>query len=116
MGLAQRRGRAGEALAAAYLELIGCTVVARNVRLAGVEVDLVVEEERCHVVVEVKTRNRNDYGGAALAVDHHQQGRLERAARALLGEGATRIRVDVVAVEVEPDGVRVRHYRNAVSG
>ena len=36
MGLAQDRGRAGEALAAAYLELIGCRTVARNVRLGGV--------------------------------------------------------------------------------
>ena len=115
MGLAKQRGESGEAMAAAYLQLIGCRVVARNVRLAGVEVDLVVEEGRCHVVVEVKMRNRSDYGGAAMAVNHHQRARLERAARALLSEGARAIRVDVVAVELEADGARLRHYRSALS-
>jgi hypothetical protein len=30
MGVAQDRGRAGEALAAAYLELMGCRLVARR--------------------------------------------------------------------------------------
>ena len=116
MGLAKQRGEAGEAMAAAYLQLIGCRVLARNVRLAGVEVDLVVEEGRCHAVVEVKMRNRSDYGGAAMAIDHRQGARLARAARTLLGEGAAAIRVDVVAVELEPDGARLRHYRSALSG
>jgi putative endonuclease len=115
MGLAKQRGEAGEAMAAAYLELIGCRVLARNVRLAGVQVDLVVEEGRCHVVVEVKMRNRSDYGGAAMAMDHNQSARLARAARTLLGEGARAIRVDVVAVELEPDGARLRHYRSALN-
>ena len=115
MGIAKQRGEAGEALAAAYLELIGCRVLARNIRLAGVEVDLVVEEGRCHVVVEVKTRNRSDYGGAAQAVDRVKQARLERAVRALALEGAPSIRIDVVAVELEPDGAMLRHYRNAVT-
>ena len=69
MGLAQERGRSGETLAAAYLELAGLEVLRRNVRLAGVEVDLVAREGRTRVVVEVKLRNRSDYGGAARAVD-----------------------------------------------
>jgi putative endonuclease len=116
MGIAKQRGEAGEALAAAYLELTGCRVLARNTRLAGVEVDLVVEDGRCHVIVEVKVRNRSDYGGAALAVDRVQQSRLERAARVLAREGADAIRIDVVAVELEEDGARLRHYRNAVTG
>jgi putative endonuclease len=115
MGIAKHRGEAGEALAAAYLELIGCRILARNIRLAGVEVDLVVEEGRCHVVVEVKMRNRTDYGGAAQAVDHKKQARLARAARVLASEGAESIRIDVIAVELEPEGARLRHYRNAVT-
>ena len=65
MGKAQERGRAGESLAAAYLELVGCRTVARNMRLGGVEVDLVVYEGSARVVVEVRMRSRADYGGAA---------------------------------------------------
>ena len=57
-------GDAGERLAAAYLELAGCTVLERNRRLAGVEVDLIAGEGATRVLVEVKFRGRSDYGGA----------------------------------------------------
>jgi len=112
MGTAQRHGSAGERLAEAYFELLGCTVVARNVRLAGVEVDLVVEENGTQVIVEVKARSRGDYGGAAMAVDRAKRSRLLRAGTAL---GSARpLRIDVVAIETSPDGARLRHYRGAV--
>jgi putative endonuclease len=115
MGLAQDRGRAGEALAAAYLELLGCRLVARNVRLAGVEVDVVVDDGATRVLVEVRLRTRPDFGGAAATVDHRKQQRLVRAAHALEQQGATRVRVDVIAVDLVPGGARLTHYRNAVT-
>ncbi|HUK63279.1 MAG TPA: YraN family protein, partial [Dongiaceae bacterium] len=88
MALTGRRGRAGEQLAAAYLELAGCAILERNVRIAGVEVDLVADDNDTVLVVEVKTRARNDWGGAAQAVDHVKCERLRRAARALTQRGA----------------------------
>lgn len=114
MGLAQDRGRAGEALAEAYLVLVGCRTVARNTRLGGVEVDLVVEEGATLVLVEVRLRTREDFGGAAATVDARKRERLLRAARALEQQGARRLRVDVVAVDVNAGGARITHYRNAV--
>jgi putative endonuclease len=114
MGIAGAHGAAGEALAAAYFELIGCRVVARNTRLGGVEVDLVVEEGRTTVLVEVKTRARSDFGGAAAAVDEAKRERLKRAARAVLAAGRSRVRIDVATVEPNRDGVALRHYRDAV--
>ena len=116
MGITQMRGRAGETLAIAYLELAGCRLLARNLKLGGVEVDAVVGDGSAQVVVEVKVRGRSDYGGAAAAIDHAKRARLVRAARALEQRGATCVRIDVVAVDVSPDGVTVRHYRNAVTG
>lgn len=115
MGVANAHGRAGEAMAMAYLELAGCRVQARNVRLAGVEVDAVAADGPAQVVVEVKYRGRSDYGGAAAAVDAAKRLRLVRAARALQLTGARRVRIDVVAVELTPDGATVRHYRDAVT-
>lgn len=115
MGLARLRGRAAEAIAAAYLELLGYEVVSRNVRMHGVEVDLVAREGRTHVLVEVKCRSRSDYGGAALAVDHGKRARLLRAAQAVaLGDDGG-VRIDVVAIEIDVDGATLRHYRNAVT-
>ena len=116
MGVAQARGRAAEALAAAYLELAGCRIVRRNVRLAGVEVDLVVDDGGTQVLVEVRMRSRTDYGGAALTVDHRKRERLVRAAQALEQEGARFVRIDVLALTLHGEGLALTHYRNAVTG
>ncbi len=115
MGIAQDRGRAGESLALAYLELVGCRPIARNVRLAGVEVDVVVGDGPTRVLVEVRTRTRGDFGGAAATVDGRKRERLVRAALALAQQGAAHVRVDVVAIDVRPDGVVITHHRNAVT-
>lgn len=114
MGIAQRRGRSGEALAAAYFELLGCEVLVRNLKLAGVEVDLIVADGATRVLVEVKLRGRTDFGGAALAVDQRKRERLKRAARAL-GSGGAPLRIDVVALETLDGGLTLRHYRNAIT-
>ena len=115
MGLTQRLGAAGESLAAAYLELVGCCLISRNQRFGGVEVDLLVGDREARVLVEVKYRGRSDYGGAALAVDHLKRRRLLKAAQALSAQGGGPVRIDVVSVELNADGATVRHYRNAVT-
>lgn len=115
MGKAQDRGRAGESLAAAYLELVGCRTVARNMRLGGVEVDLVVDEGSARVVVEVRVRSRADYGGAAATLDPLKRDRLRRAARALEQLGVAEPRIDVVAIDLRDDGASIVHHRNAVT-
>src|SRR5437867_11276537 len=114
MGVANARGGSAESLAAAYLELLGFEVLGRNRRLGGVEIDLIATEGTVQVLVEVKYRGRSDYGGAAQAVNYAKRERLLRAARALESRG-DRVRIDVVAVELEADGAAVRHYRNAVT-
>ena len=115
MGITGSRGRAAETLAAAFLELQGLEVVERNVRLAGVEVDVLAVERGVQVVVEVKFRSRSDYGGAALAVDRAKRERLRRAASTLARDGELAVRIDVIAIELRDDGTVLRHYRNAVT-
>jgi putative endonuclease len=114
MGLNGIRGRAGERLAEAYLELLGARPCGRNVRIAGVEVDLVVDDGPTRVLVEVKLRSRGDFGGAACAVDHRKRHRLARAASALVQSGVSRVRVDVVTVDLSDEGAQVRRFRNVV--
>ncbi len=105
------RGRAGEALAAAYLEIAGLTIVSRNTRVAGVEVDLVALDGETRVLVEVKLRSRSDYGGPEQAVGRDKRLRLMRAARSL--GAATAVRLDLVAIQFVDGGLALRHYRNA---
>jgi putative endonuclease len=116
MGVTRLRGRAGETLAAAYLELAGFTILERNLRLGGVEVDLLAAERRVQVVVEVKLRSRSDYGGALEAVDFTQRERLRRAASILVARGHDEVRIDLVAIELGSEGATLRHVRGAVSG
>jgi len=116
MARAQALGELGEAFAAAYLRLLGCEVEAARVRLAGVEVDLVVRDGDTRVLVEVKVRGRSDFGGAVHAVDREKRERLHRAALALSQRSPGPVRIDVVAVDLEADGLRLRHVRSAVGG
>lgn len=97
-------GALGESRAASFLARRGYRIDARNVRLAGVEIDLIVRRGRVVVFVEVKTRRTNRYGAPELAVDRRKQARMIRAASAWLHQNqgvARRIRFDVVACTLE---------------
>jgi putative endonuclease len=88
--------------------------VGRNVRLAGVEIDLLAREGATTVLVEVKTRRR---GGAVGPdpEDHVDARKADRLRRAAAAARAGEVRIDVVAVELE-DGAppRITHYEGAV--
>ncbi len=111
------RGRAGEELAAAYLERQGLSIVARNVRCRLGEIDIVARDGACLVFVEVKERRGEGHGGGLEAVTGGKRRRLVRTAlwyaqRERLGEQP--MRFDVVAVDRQPDGTaRLRHERSA---
>ena len=115
MGIARNHGSAAEDLAAAYLALLGWEVLARNSRLAGVEVDLLAHDGRTTVLVEVKYRARADYGGADAAIDARKRERLRRAATSA-SAGRSDVRIDIVSVEPSANGIVVTHHRNAVTG
>lgn len=114
MALPQTLGEHAEALAAAYLRLLGCTVEMHRARLAGVEVDLIAHEGSTRVLVEVKIRSRSDYGSAAESVGFEKSERLRRAARALGQRAPGPVRIDVVAMDLEGAELHLRWIRNAV--
>jgi putative endonuclease len=90
-------------------------MIARNVRLAGGEIDLVLQDGPVCVFVEVKAR-REAGGRAAAAVSADKRRRLSRAAAAWVvrtGMPSGGCRFDVVAVEGRGTGAVVRHYPNA---
>jgi putative endonuclease len=110
----------GEQRAATYLAERGYRIVGRNVRAGGVELDLVAERAGLVVFVEVKTRSSRSRGAPEEAVDARKRARLVRAAAAWLherrpgGRAPRRVRFDVVACEVCPDGgLALRHWEGA---
>lgn len=58
------KGREGEDRAAAFLESSGYSVVRRNVRVPGGEIDLVCRDGATIVFVEVKRRDTRSFGSA----------------------------------------------------
>lgn len=95
------RGRWAEDRAVEYVvRERGARVLARNVRLAGGEIDLVVEEGSAVVFVEVKAR-KEGHASAAFAVSADKRRRIGRAAAAWVSRrGMPRggCRFDVVTV------------------
>lgn len=110
------RGRAGEEFAANWLAQRGFTVVARNVRTAAGELDLVCREGDGVVFVEVKWRDGVVLDSPLAAVDERKRGRLARAGACWCADqrhdGA--VRFDVVGITGPLDGrAAVQHIRNA---
>ena len=104
----------GEALAAAYLRKKRYTLVACNYRCRFGEVDLIVQDRKYVVFVEVKLRSRGRKNDGVLAVNFQKQQRLIRAARCYLGEYPTEMPVRFDIVEITGDGVF--HLPNAFEG
>ena len=102
-------GDLGEAAAARALERQGVRIVARNARTRYGELDLIGEDARGHLFVEVKTRRRGSFVRAAEAVDGRKLARLRRLALAWSSEHRVRgrIRLVVAAVTVDRAGTSV---------
>ncbi|WP_353739438.1 YraN family protein [Accumulibacter sp.] len=83
-------GRIAEELAARFLEGQGLTVLARNYRCRGGEVDLICRDKQGLVFVEVRLRRNANYGGAAASITSTKQRRIILAAQHYLAAQAGR--------------------------
>ncbi len=94
------QGNAAEDLACRYLQACGLTLVARNFRCRGGELDLIMRDSDYLVFVEVRSRRHNRYGTPAESVTRRKQQRLLRAATVYLQRQRIEppCRFDVVAV------------------
>ncbi len=105
-------GRLGEELARLYYEAEGYAVLARRWRVREGELDLVVRRGGDLAFVEVKTRRGDGCGAPAAAVTPRKLQRMRLVARRYLARegaaGAARLRFDVAAVSLRPDGCGCR--------
>jgi putative endonuclease len=109
-------GREGERLAELYLRKKGYTLVQRNYRCSGGELDLIVLDRRVIVFVEVKTRTGSGFGTPFEAVESRKQQRMIRAAQVFLAEKRLQqrdARFDVVGVSWPGREPVIEHIENA---
>ena len=101
-----RTGAAAEAAAVDHLETLGWTVRGRNVRVDGVELDVVARTpspDEQLVVIEVRARSGPAFGAAVESVGRRKVARLYRAALRL-GRAGGMPRVDLIALRRAPSG------------
>jgi len=94
-------GARAERRARRHYRLRGYRILGSNIRLAGVEVDLLCSRRGVAVFCEVKEKTGDCFGDPLEMVDERKQARLRRAAEAWLAqepETDLAVRFDVVAV------------------
>jgi putative endonuclease len=112
-------GRAAEALAAAYLERRGWTILERNWRAGHKEIDIIARRADTVAFVEVKARLRRTYGHPLDAIDRGKRRELAFAARSWVARSGVvgaelEYRFDAIWVVGDPAGVhQIEHVGNA---
>lgn len=111
-------GQRGEEIAAAFLGGKGYEILARNYRSTAGEIDLIARQGDTTVFVEVRTRRGRSYGTPEESITPAKTQHLIEAAQTYLeerGDTAGPWRIDVVAIEFDPNGRRsIRHIVNAI--
>lgn len=95
-------GEEAELRAKEYLQQQGLELLLHNYRARVGEIDLVMRSGRTLVIVEVRSRSHQQWGGAFASVDARKQRRIINTTRMLLAAhppwAQLDIRFDVVAV------------------
>ncbi len=105
MGKSKLSGAWGEALAAEYLRRKRCKVVAAGYHCRFGEIDLIVQDKKYLVFVEVKLRKSADFARAMEYVDRRKQDKIRVTASMYLSENPTKLqpRFDVIEIYA-PEG------------
>lgn len=109
------RGRIAEDQALAFLREQGLRLLERNFRSRYGEIDLVMEDGRTVVFVEVRFRANPRFGGALASVDRRKQAKLLATAACFLKERRLDrpSRFDVAALSPAAGGPSVAWIRGA---
>ncbi len=110
MGRSNLSGPWGEAVAAEYLRKKHYKTVAQGYSCRFGEIDLIVQDRKYLVFVEVKTRKSPDFARAMEHVDKRKQDKIRITASVYLSQNPTKLqpRFDVIEIYA-PDGPLTLH-------
>lgn len=78
------KGFAAEERAVLFLQKHGLTILERNFRVRGGEIDIVAQDPHTLVFVEVRWRKNTFFGGAVESIGPHKLKRIQHAASCYL--------------------------------
>ncbi len=110
------RGAWAEDLACRHLLHRGLRLVTRNYRCRHGEIDLVMRDGPTIAFIEVRLRNRTEFGSGAESVDARKRARLSSSAEHYLQRHATLLadcRFDVVSIRRSGNTHRLEWIKNA---
>lgn len=108
------KGKRGEDQAASFLSSHGLTIVSRNYRCRGGEIDIICRHGNVLIFVEVRLRRDPHFGGAAASITPAKQRRIVLAARHFLletGQNNADCRIDCVLI----DANELNWIKNAIA-
>ena len=108
-------GKLGEEIAANYLEGKGYEIVERNWRNTHKEIDIIAKDGETLVIVEVKTRQTDEYGNPDIAVTKKKQRLLIAAANAYLFKNKLDVetRFDIISIIFKDGEPVIEHIEDA---
>jgi putative endonuclease len=113
-------GRRAEVAVADYLFASGFWILARNLRLGPLELDIVARKGTLLVVTEVRTRGPGALVGAFESVTPTKRARLARAVERMWRDQSVsiadvlRVRIDVAAVTFQGTTTRIEYAAGAL--
>jgi putative endonuclease len=110
-------GAKGEGEAEKYLKSLGYKILRRNYRLFCGEIDILAQDSKDIVIVEVKSVRGTGFGSAQELVRYKKQNKLKLLAKTLEQQYPDKtIRIDVVGIEYNwRNEVKIDHLKNAVN-
>ena len=108
-------GRLGEELAVRYLAEKGYEILERNWRNIHKEIDIIARDGKFIVVVEVKTRQTDEYGNPDIAVTRQKQQRLISAANSYILQNHLDVetRFDIISIVFKDGEPVIEHIEDA---
>ncbi len=114
--LRQLTGQRGEGIVAAHLEQQGFQIVARNVKVGRLELDLVARRDGLIAFCEVRSRKSAEFLHPAESVTREKVARVRKAAALWLSQnpqGGHQVRFDAAAVIFDSDPPRLEYFEAA---
>lgn len=113
MSFLQERGKWGEEQATKYLKEKGYQIIKRNQRTPYGEIDIIAEQEKILIFIEVKARSSEKFGNPEDAVTRNKQERIRRSSLWWIQENKyfyNEIRFDVIGILRKGNQWEFKHW------